>query len=188
MRIRRILAATAVTALAATGMALVAAPAAQAGSASKAKGVTSVELDAGSIGAIAGLGLTPAAVRPARLDGLTASFPITGRTGAAVPAVIKHVGGLSLTDADGDVLVLKNYWINTKTGVLTARAIYNGTDLGRIPFLDVQVKGLVGSAAKPDIRASLTLDAAAAGALSALFGAPDLTGAPIGHALVDFRR
>jgi hypothetical protein len=145
----------------------------------KARGATTVTLNTATIGAVVGLGLTPAAVAPGVLGGdpLQASFPIVGNLKGGV---IKHSGGLSLTAGDKS-LALTNYYIDTNTGVLTAAAALNGTDLGRIPLFDL---GAAAAQAGCAATAELTLDPAAAGALTAIFGAPDLTGADFGTACV----
>lgn len=145
----------------------------------KARGATTVTLNTGTIGAVVGLGLTPAAVAPGVLGGnpLQASFPIVGNSKGGI---ITHTGGLSLT-AGSKSLALTNYHINTNTGVLTAAAALNGTDLGRIPLFDLgSAPAQNGCAAT----AKLTLGTTAAGALTAIFSAPDLTGADFGTACV----
>lgn len=145
----------------------------------KARGATTVTLNSGTIGTVVGLGLTPAAVGPAVLGGtpLQASFPIVGNLKGGV---IKHTGGLSLT-AGSTVLTLTNYDIDTTKGVLTAEAAVNGADLGRVPLFDLgKADPQSGCAAT----AELTLDSAAAGALTTVFDAPDLTGADFGTACV----
>jgi hypothetical protein len=147
----------------------------------KARGVTTVTLDQGTIGAVVGLGLEPAPVGPGVLgmDGaeLKAAFPIVGNM---KDGQIKHTGGLTLSGG-GTVLALTNYTIDTNTGVLTAAAAVNGDGVGRIPLFDL---GGAASRAGCAATASLSLDEAAAGALTAIFGAPDLTGAPFGIACV----
>ncbi|HSN05729.1 MAG TPA: hypothetical protein VLV82_00145 [Candidatus Angelobacter sp.] len=147
----------------------------------KARGATTVTLDASTIGAVVGLGLTPASVGPAVLGGspLQATFPITGKF--AKNDIVRHVGGLSLTDSMGRQLALTNYRIDLSRGVLTAQAAVNGADVGRVDLFDL------GAAPEQDgcaATAELTLDAQAAGALTMVFGAPDLTGADFGTACV----
>jgi hypothetical protein len=145
-----------------------------------ARGVTTVTLNTDTIGAVVGLGLTPAPVGPGVLGGspLQAAFPITGAVGKG--GIIKHVGGLSLT-AGATQLTLTNYWIDLNRGVLTAVAAVNGTEVGRIDLFDLgPAEPQSGCAAT----AELTLDTAAAGALTAIFDAPNLTGADFGTACV----
>jgi hypothetical protein len=147
----------------------------------KARGATTVTLDQATIGAIVGLGLTPAPVSPGVLgthgDDLLASFPIVGNLSGGV---IKHTGGLSLS-AGSTVLALTNYAIDTNEGVLTAAAAVNGDSVGRLPLFDL------GSAPEKEgclATASLSLTNEAADALTAVFGAPDLSGADLGDACV----
>jgi hypothetical protein len=150
-----------------------------------ARGTTTVTLDQGTIGAVVGLGLTPAAVKPGMLgtDGgdLLAAFPIVGNLKSGV---IKHTGGLSLS-AGGDVLALTNYAIDLRDPrhpVLRAMATWNGDELGRIVLFDLGAAPA--GFACGGVAASLSLDAEAAGALHVLFGAPNLTGAHFGTACV----
>ena len=90
--------------------------------------------------------------------------------------VITHTGGLSVT-ADSTSLALTGYAINTRTGVVTAAAALNDTDLGRIPLFD-----LGAAPAQVDCAATAQLAPASAGALTAVFGAPDLSGADLSGA------
>ena len=149
-----------------------------------AKGSTTVTFTDGALSALGPL--SPRAARPASLgasgNGLSvqASFPIVGNS---KNGVIDHVGGLTLSSGT-TVLTLRNYQIDTNTGVLTANGFVNGAKVGRIPFLDV---ALTAPAAGCDASANLTLDGVAADALTLLFGAPDLTGAAIGTGCVDYR-
>ena len=150
-----------------------------------ARGTTTVTLDQGTIGAVVGLGLTPAAVEPGVLgtDGgeLLAAFPIVGNMRGGV---IKHTGGLSLS-AGGDVLTLTNYAIDLRDPmhpVLRAMAAWNGDELGQIVLFDLGAAPAGFSCG--GVAASLSLDAEAAGALHALFGAPNLTGTHFGTACV----
>lgn len=148
----------------------------------KARGATTVELNTGTIDAVIGLGLTPAPLNPGVLgthgDHLLASFPIVGNV--LKDGVVKHTGGLSLS-AGGTTLTLTNYWIETGSGVLTAYAEVNGQAVGRLPLF------VLGGAEPRDgcfATASLALSSQAAGALTAVFGAPNLTGADFGVACV----
>jgi len=147
----------------------------------KARGATTVTLDQGTIGAVVGLGLSPAPASPGVLgtDGadLKASFPIVGNMN---DGKIKHTGGLTLTGG-GTVLSLTNYTIDTNSWVLTAAAAVDGEDVGRIPLFDLDATPTQSGCAA---NASLSLTDTAAAALTAVFGAPDLTGAPFGTACV----
>lgn len=147
----------------------------------QARGATIVTLNQATIGAVVGLGLTPAPVTPGVLgtdgDELQAAFPIVGSMRGGV---IKHVGGLSLS-TDDTVLRLTNYAINTNTGRLWATASVNGASVGRLPLFDL---GTAPDSSGCAATASLALSSEAAGALTAVFGAPNLAGADFGDACV----
>lgn len=143
------------------------------------QGYTSVALNAGTIAAVEGLGLTPAALAPGTLNASIpeATFPIVGpvRNG-----VIMHSGGLSLSNG-AKTLRLRDFDINTTTNVLSAFASVNGTVVGRIALFDLAAApASLGCAAT----ASLSLDTAAAGALTSVFSAPALAGTNFGTACV----
>jgi hypothetical protein len=150
-----------------------------------ARGTTTVDLDPGTIGVVVGdLGLAPAALTPGTLSGLEASFPIVGN---AKDGIIKHTGGLSLSDGS-TTLALTRYFIDLNTAQLTAMAAVDGVAVGRIPLFDVTlIDPAAGCAASADI--ALTLDAAIA--LDMVFDLPvepeDLAGAPFGTACVSPR-
>jgi len=150
-----------------------------------ARGTTSVDLEAATIDVIVNdLGLAPAAVTPGRLSGLMASFPIVGN---AKDGVIKHTGGLSLSDGPTR-LALTKYFIDTKVGQLTSIATVDGVEVGRIPLFDVTlIQAAPGCAASASL--ALTYDAAAA--LDTIFDLPvapeDLDGASFGTACVSPR-
>jgi len=145
------------------------------------RGSTIVTIDNGTLGAIVGLGLTPSAIKPgviAANDGtVTATFPIT----KIKHGVIKHSGGIALTNADGTRLALTRY--NIKGTTLTARAALDGKKLGRIPLFDLTNVQMPASG-KCAVTADLLFTKEAAGALTAVFGAPDLTGVKFGSACV----
>ena len=145
------------------------------------QGSTIVTIDNGTLGAIVGLGLTPSAVKPGVIAAngsvVTATFPITEMENG----VIKHAGGIALTSADGTKLALTRYTI--KGATLTARAALNGTKLGRIPLFDLtNVKSFTSGPCA--VTADLHFTKDAAGALTKVFGAPDLTGVMFGSACV----
>jgi hypothetical protein len=181
--LRRTLALTAASALAVAGTLAVAAPA-QASSKPAPKpaiGVTTVTLTDAALGALGPL--NPAPVAPSTLGagptGVEATFPIT-RVGAN--GVIAHSGGLTLTNGKR-TLALTNYWINPKTGVLTAKVSLNGVGLVRVPLFNVALSPTADPGC--DASADLTLTRTGAFALQLVFKAPNLTGAPIGRACVD---
>jgi hypothetical protein len=145
------------------------------------QGSTIVTIDNGTLGAIVGLGLTPSAIKPGVIAAsggvVTATFPITDME----HGVIKHAGGIALTSADGTKLSLTRYTI--KGATLTARAALNGKKLGRIPLFDLtNVKSFTSGPCA--VTADLRFTKDAAGALTAVFGAPDLTGVVFGSACV----
>jgi hypothetical protein len=152
-----------------------------------ARGATTVTLNQGTIGAVVGLGLTPAPVKPGVLgmsgEDLQASFPIVG---SLKGGVIKHTGGLSLSTED-TALELTNYFIDLRDAehpVLTALATVNDDEVGRITLFD-----LGAAAPRPDCAAtaSLSLDQQAADALTMIFGVPNLAGTDFGTACVAIR-
>jgi hypothetical protein len=150
-----------------------------------ARGTTTVDLDPETIEVVVNdLGLLPAAVNPGKLSGLQASFPIVGN---ANDGVIKHTGGLSLSDGM-TTLALTKYFIDTNVGQLTAIATVDGVEVGRIPLFDVT---LLAPAAGCAASASLALTSEAAEALVAVFELPvapgDLEGASFGTACVSPR-
>ena len=171
-------------ALGAAGIAYVVTPANADQNRPQAKGSTVVTFTEGAVDALGPL--SPTAARPGAF-GLSPSglavegaFPIVGN---AKGGVIDHVGGLTLTDGT-DILTLRNYKIDTNAGVLTANGFVNGASSAGSTSSRLQL-----TPAQPgcDASADLTLAPAAAGALTALFDAPDLTGAAIGTACVDLR-
>jgi hypothetical protein len=142
-----------------------------------AGGITTVNLDAGTVGALVGLGLTPSAVGSASLNGLIAQFPITGGFIDAPNAQIAHDGSGLRFASVSNAVELRNFLINVDlsgpTGVITGTFVNGATTLNDVPFFQIGA-GL-----------QLTLRSEAAGALTAVFGAPDLTGAVIGTASTD---
>jgi hypothetical protein len=151
-----------------------------------ARGTTTVDLDPATIGVVVNdLGLSPAAVTPGRLSGLQASFPIVGN---AKDGVIKHTGGLSLSDGT-TTLGLTKYFIDTNVGQLTAIATVDGVEVGRIPLFDVTLISPPAAGCAASASLALTYDAAAA--LDMVFDLPvapeDLDGASFGTACVSPR-
>ena len=145
------------------------------------RGATIVTIDNGTLNAIVGLGLTPSAIKPgviaANSGTVTATFPISW----IKKGVIKHAGGIRLTSADGTKLSLTTYIIKGTT--LTARASLNGKRLARIPLFDLtNVKTFTSGPCA--VTADLHFTKDAAGALTAIFKAPDVTGLIFGSACV----
>ncbi len=169
-----LLAASALVALAAT-------PAAQAQALPIIGGLTSVTLTAAPTLASVGLAVAPlgsAQVSPGSAGIPIAYFPVTG---GAIDTVsfagsIQHAGsGLSLSNASATVS-LTNFVIDTTTSLLSGNVAVGGSGLGVVPLFTI---GSSGVATSPF---SLSLTAAAAGALSTVFGIPNLTGAVLGTA------
>jgi hypothetical protein len=145
------------------------------------QGATIVTIDNGTLGAIVGLGLTPSAIKPGVIAAnggvVTATFPIRDIENG----VIKHAGVIALTSAGGTKLALTRY--NIKGATLTARAALNGKRLGRIPLFDLtNVKTFTSGPCA--VTADLHFTSAASAALTAVFGAPNLTGRTFGSACV----
>ena len=86
-------------------------------------GATTLTLDQGAIDALTSLGIAAAPLAPATADGADLAFPITtGRVKKKTLAgTIRHTGGLSLS-RDATRVELRNFVIDTKKAVLTARA------------------------------------------------------------------
>lgn len=141
-------------------------------------GFTSVQLSDDLLGALTTLGITPDVIAPGALSEATVRFPISGGgvDQATLAGDIFHVGGLSLTNADGTIAVeLLNFVIDT-TGqqpVLTGLVTNNGDLVSRLPLFNLslanaQVVTAPFSLSIQGVDASLTADAA--GALNAVFG------------------
>jgi hypothetical protein len=141
-------------------------------------GFTSVQLSDDLLGALTTLGITPDTIAPGALSESTVRFPISGGgiDQATLAGDIFHVGGLSLTNADGTTTVeLLNFIIDT-TGqqpVLTGLVTNNGDLVGRLPLFNLslanaQVVMAPFNLSIQGVDASLTADAAEA--LNAVFG------------------
>ena len=132
-------------------------------------GDTSVALDATTVSALVGLGFSVAPIAPATLTGLNADFPITG---GDTTTMIDHSGGLAFTNG-GVTADIENFVINLTNDTLTGDLIVPGfAPNPNYVFFDIRAGD------------TLTLDASLAGALSAAYAIPNLTGAPIGTATV----
>src|SRR3712207_3805103 len=107
------------------------------------------------------------------------AFPITD----VENGIVSHKGGLSLQPVGGGDLDITDFDVNTRAGVLTAKARLNGTYLRkRVPVFRLgAVQRIKGVKTRCDgIAAGLTLTAEAAGALNA----PSFAGAFVGNACV----
>ena len=142
-------------------------------------GMTTVDLDSGTVTALTNAGIAVSPVGTATLSGLTATFPITGGSidWSTYNAVIRHDGsGLALKEGSSvldltDFLITAN--LNTQTGVLSGTVTEGAVNLTGVPLFNI------GSGF------ALTLTSQAGGALHTYFGIPDFTGAPIGIAHVN---
>jgi PEP-CTERM motif len=144
-------------------------------------GTTSVKLTAAPVFTGAGLSVGPvgtATVSPGS-DGVpVAYFAVTGGTfdTGSFAGSIEHTGsGLSLTSSSASVS-LTNFVIDTSALVLSGDVAFGTTSLADVPLFNI---GLSGS---PFLPFTLTLTSQAAGALTAIFGVPDLTGVTAGLA------
>ncbi len=144
-------------------------------------GTTSVKLT--SAPTLSGAGLTVGILGTAQFspgsDGIPlVYFPVTGGsidTGSFAGS-IEHAGsGLRLSTASASVS-LTNFVIDTAGLSLSGDVAFGGTSLADVPLFTI---GLSGS---PFLPFTLTLTSQAAGALTSIFGIPNLTGASIGLA------
>ena len=146
----------------------------------KARGATTIVLDATTVGKLTTAGITAGALKPARLDAktLTATFPIVGNMKRGT---VSHVGGLSLSSSTTKV-TLRNFIINTKTNTVSAFATVKGSGGARLTVFDLaSAPAQTGCA----VTAQLNVDAAAGAALAKAFPAlGDVTGASVGVACV----
>jgi hypothetical protein len=145
-----------VLAVVATTTALVGAGAPSAVAAPEKKGTTTVAPSTLTAGVLQGL------TGPARLTGAGAVFGIVGNS---KNGVIKHVGGLTVTELDpataATSITLSNFWIDTTTG--TVSAIVAG--VGRVDVFSVDAAGTLRftSTASAAISGGSTLAGAVAG-------------------------
>jgi hypothetical protein len=144
-------------------------------------GLTSVTLTAAPSLASLGLTVAPlgsALVSPGSTGIPIAYFPVTGGSIDTVTFAgsIEHAGsGLSLSNAT-TTINLTSFVIDTVGLQLTGDVAFGTTALSDVPLFNI---GFSGVATSPF---SLTLTAAAAGALTAVLGVPDLTGVVLGTA------
>lgn len=162
-------------------------------------GNTRVLLSDELLGALTSLNVTPAAVRPGRLEaagsGARVVYPIpTGELDAEGPRLeVLHSGGLTLSA--GDVRVaLTSFIIENLDGAprLTGIVKVNDTILGRVPLFDLALtqgpalapRGAITRIELDAVQVTLTADAAEA--LNAAFGLSGVftEGFPIGTARV----
>ncbi len=144
-------------------------------------GVTSVTLT--SAPTLASVGLSVGTLGSAQFSPGSAGiplvyFPITGgsQNTATFAGSIQHAGsGLSLSSG-GTTLNLTNFVIDTTALTLTGQAATGGTSLGAVPLFNLSF------GSNPVSPFNLALTSTAAGALTTLFGLPNLTGFTLGTA------
>jgi hypothetical protein len=120
-----------------------------------------------------------------------ALFPITGGELLGLAGTIEHDGSGLLLAQGGTELPLGNFLIDT-----TQLLLFGDTPLGNVPLFDLGLCTSLAGTAEECIDGDgsvlldgfkLSLTATAAGALSQVFGLPDLTGTQIGVARIDAR-
>lgn len=140
-------------------------------------GTTTVEFVPAVVQTLTDAGLALSPLGTASLSGTTAMFPITGGmidTDTEMAEIFHSGSGLRFDDGMM-MLDLMNFVINatvtpgSESGVLTGD-VMGAADLSDVPLFDIG----------PGLQ--LTLRSEAAGALSNIFGLPDLTGTTIGTA------
>jgi len=130
---------------------------------------------------LAGLGLTPAPFGSATASGAVFTFPVTGGSLDSISgdALVEHNGsGVALTAGTLSAFV-GNFLIDTAA----ATVFGDGAVLGGEGFSGAPLFTFGTGEALPGVE--LLISPALAGALSAIFGAPDLTGATFGYARPD---
>ncbi len=139
-------------------------------------GNTTIDFDSFPIAALVGLGITVVPVGPATADlgaaPPNAVFPITGGDTATS---ITHAGGLAFTrkNAFAEMQNFIIHFAGPDAGKLTGEFSAGGNTFESLPFFDIGAGNV------------LTLDAAFAADLTSLYKAPDLTGLPIGTAIIN---
>ena len=150
-------------------------------------GATTLDVDPGTLSALAGLGVTPGAVKPATLDGARYWFPIvTSPRKALRSGVVRHVGGISLSAGDTTVK-LTDFDIKLAKRQLFGRV--NGSD--RVALLDLDYSRTKVRVQGPQNKigpVGTTLTQGAADALNQAFGVSALTDDTVlGDATVRYR-
>jgi len=135
-----------------------------------AGGTTTVNFVPATITALVGLGfgITPIAPATLNLAGPNAVFPITGGN---TTSTITHSGGLTFTKG-GSSASISNFTINLLTSRLTGDLTAGGSTTSNFTFFDIGAGNV------------LTIDTALGAGLASVFGIPNLTGTPIGTAVV----
>ncbi|MCC5795462.1 MAG: VPLPA-CTERM sorting domain-containing protein [Chromatiales bacterium] len=132
---------------------------------------------------LAALGLTAAPFGSATASGAVFTFPVTGGVvfTDTSEALVEHDGsGVALTAGVTSAFV-GNFFIDTEAGTVSG----DGAVLGGAGFLGTTLFNFGTGDALPGIELLFSSDLA--GVLSAVFGAPDLTGATFGYARPDLQ-
>jgi hypothetical protein len=144
-----------------------------------AGGKSSETLDTAFLGALVSAGIAPSPLKPATLDGLTLTFPITGGVIDVESArgEIYRSGGVRLTKGETQVDVLNPVLDTTGPApVVTGIIVVNGVVQGRVPFADAKLPELaLPLQASPSGRVSIsnieaTVSETGAAALNGVFG------------------
>jgi hypothetical protein len=140
-------------------------------------GATSVALDAGTVQALVGLGVTPGIIGPATLEGTTAAFPITGG-GVSLDfggGHVGHSGGISLT-AGSTVVRLERFDIRLGATPQLFASVNGGSPKVAILDLDLSAPAVEVSGRRITVgNVPLKLTQGAADALNAAFGTSALS-------------
>ena len=151
-------------------------------------GVTTLDVDPGTLSALVSLGVSPGAVAPATLEGARYSFPITSSLGSTLRSGnVRHKGGISLA-AGSTTVNLTDFDINLVRRQLFGRV--NGS-ADKLPLLNLDYSGLGirysgGSLNIGPVTGTLT--ETAAGALNAAFGTSALSSSTVlGKATIRYR-
>jgi hypothetical protein len=140
--------------------------------------IVGVKTDVEVTADLGGLGLTPAPFGSATANGAVFSFPVTGGTvdTLTTAALVEHDGsGVGLTAGAKSVFV-GNFLIDTAA----ATVFGDGAVLGGAGFLGAPLFTFGTGTALPGVE--LLITDTLTGALTSVFGAPNLTGATFGYA------
>ena len=158
-------------------VALLQVPAASAATLTLGGGTTTVSLDPAVVTLLSGAGITLSPLGTAMISGTDAMFPITGGTldTDTNQAVLEHDGSGLRFMSMAATLDLMNFLINADITPGSASGLLTGDAMGAVVAAGVPLF---------DIGPGLTLSlrSEAAGALTQVFGVPDLTGTVIGTA------
>jgi len=137
-------------------------------------GETSVVLNSSTVTALSGMGLSISGLGQTTFNSSTLTFfiPITtGTIGASGDVFNMDGNGFALTAGSTDI-TFRNLTINTATDTITGNVHFGNTQANDVTIFDIGSGGV------------LTLDAQAAGKISAAFGVSNLSGTNVGSATV----